>query len=374
MAGRAFDGVRKRSAQAGKLVVCGTPLGNMGDMTPRVVEALGTADAVCAEDTRVTGRLLKACGVNARLERMDENVIAQRAASVVERVLSGQTIAYCTDAGMPGVSDPGLRLVRACREAGAAVEVLPGPTAATCAYVASGCIDTRFFFGGFFPRKESERVSELAALRSLDAALIFYESPKRLVSALRSIERELPGRELAVCRELTKLHEEVVRGIAGEVRAVFEERAADGGSGAACALRGEVVIVIDGPTSAERRLDQASRTEGARKRAVQLAGDGVLGRRAAEQLAREFDIPRNKAYDLALSARSELASQAAAHSGMRAVRAEDADSSGRSNGPSSVSNACQCNCFDSIDGIDKVNGAGSASIRASSASAIHDRA
>lgn len=345
MAGRMLDGAREPVAQVGKLVVCGTPLGNRGDMTPRAVEALRTADVVCAEDTRVTGRLLKTCGVHARLERLDENLIAKRAASVVERVLAGQTIAYCTDAGMPGVSDPGLRLVRACREAGAAVEVLPGPTAVTCAYVASGCIDARFFFGGFFPRKDSERASELAALRSLDAALIFYESPKRLISALRAIERALPARELAVCRELTKLHEEVVRGLAGEVRAVFEGRLADGSSGAAGALRGEVVIVIDGPAPVERCLDQAARAEGARKRARELAAGGVHGRKAAEQLAREFDIPRNKAYDLVLDARSEARSQASRFEGI-----------------------------DSMGSAGKVHDAGSVNVRASNASAIRDRA
>ncbi|MEG0504404.1 MAG: SAM-dependent methyltransferase, partial [Raoultibacter sp.] len=119
--------------------------------------------------------------------------------------------AYCSDAGMPGVSDPGLRLVRAAREADVMVEVLPGPTAVATAYVASGSVNPHFYFGGFFPRKASERTETLESLRSLNAALVFYESPKRLVSALASIAETFPDRVIAVCRELTKLHEEVVR-------------------------------------------------------------------------------------------------------------------------------------------------------------------
>ncbi len=161
----------------GKLIICPTPIGNLGDMTERTVSALGEADVVCAEDTRVTGKLLAAFGIEKRLERLDEALIGDRAASIVERVLAGEVIAYCSDAGLPGVSDPGLLLVRAAREAGAPVEVLPGASACATAYVASGCTCPRFYFGGFFPRKDVERKAALDALRTLDAALIFYESP-----------------------------------------------------------------------------------------------------------------------------------------------------------------------------------------------------
>ena len=205
----------------GKLVICPTPLGNLGDMTERALAALRAADVVCAEDTRVTGRLLAAYGIEKRIERLDEALIGERAASLVRRVLDGEVIAYCSDAGMPGVSDPGLRLVRAAREAGASVEVLPGPTAAATAYVASGCDNPRFYFGGFFPRKDAERAALLDGLRALDAALVFYESPNRLASALAALAAALPQREAAVCRELTKLHEEVVRGPLPAVRDEF---------------------------------------------------------------------------------------------------------------------------------------------------------
>ena len=164
---------------SGKLVIVPTPIGNLGDMTLRSLEALREADVVCAEDTRVTGKLLAHFGIEKRLVRLDEAMIGSRAAGVVERVAAGEVVAYCSDAGMPGVSDPGLRLVAAAREAGVAVEVLPGASAAACAYVASGTVCPRFYFGGFFPRKAAEQRSVLEELRGLDAALVFYESPAR---------------------------------------------------------------------------------------------------------------------------------------------------------------------------------------------------
>ena len=276
------------------LVIFPTPLGNLGDVTLRTLEALREADVVCAEDTRVTGKLLAALGIEGkRLERLDENVIGERAADVVARVLAGETIAYCTDAGMPGVSDPGLRLVRAAREAGAPVEVLPGPTAVATAYVASGSIEQAFYFGGFFPRKAGERAAALEELRSLHAALIFYESPKRLVSALEAIAAAYPQREVAVCRELTKVHEEVVRGLASEVHDVFVARDT---------VKGEIVIVIDGPSSAEEAAGQADAEQQAQKRACELIEQGVRPKQIARQLADEFGIARNVAYEIALAA------------------------------------------------------------------------
>ena len=170
---------QKTNLQGGKLIICPTPLGNLGDVTARSLEALRAADVVCAEDTRVTARLLAAFDIHASLERLDEASLTRMATSVINRVLAGKTIAYCTDAGMPGVSDPGLRLVSAARAAGAPVEVLPGPSAVTLAYVASGCENQHFFFGGFFPRKNTERSAILDQLSNMCAALIFYESPKR---------------------------------------------------------------------------------------------------------------------------------------------------------------------------------------------------
>lgn len=284
------------STSSGKLVVVPTPLGNLGDMTVRALEALRAADTVCAEDTRVTGKLLSAFDISKRLERLDEALVGQRAGAIAQRVIDGEVIAYCSDAGMPGVSDPGMRLVRACRAAGAPVEVLPGPTAVATAYVASGCENARFYFGGFFPRKDGERRSALDAVRALDAALVYYESPNRLVPALAVIAEVFPLREVAVCRELTKLHEEVFRGPAADVRDEFARRAEEG------SVKGEIVLVIDGPSEAEAVATAAAAASDASSRAAELVAEGMRTKEVAKKIASEFGIARNEAYEIAMEA------------------------------------------------------------------------
>ena len=284
------------STSSGKLIVVPTPLGNLGDMTVRALEALRAADTVCAEDTRVTGKLLSAFDISKRLERLDEALVGQRAGAIAQRVIDGEVIAYCSDAGMPGVSDPGMRLVRACRAAGAPVEVLPGPTAVATAYVASGCENARFYFGGFFPRKDGERRSALDAVRALDAALVYYESPNRLASALAVIAEAFPLREVAVCRELTKLHEEVFRGPAADVRDEFARRAGEG------SLKGEIVLVIDGPSEAEAVATAATAASDASSRAAELVAEGMRTKEVAKKIAAEFGIARNEAYEIAMGA------------------------------------------------------------------------
>lgn len=281
----------------GRLVIVPTPIGNLGDMTSRALDALRGADTVCAEDTRVTGKLLAAFGIERRLERLDEALIGSRAEGIVRRVLAGEVIAYCSDAGMPGVSDPGLRLVAAAREAAARVEVLPGPTAAATAYVASGSANACFYFGGFFPRKAAEQRSVLESLRPLDAALIFYESPRRVASALDAVVEVMPLRRVTVCRELTKLHEEVVCGAACEVRDEFARRDEEGG------VKGEIVLVIDGPGEAERCHDAQEAAGSAAERAAELIGAGELSRKdIVKRLREEFGVSRNEAYDIVMQA------------------------------------------------------------------------
>lgn len=278
---------------AGKLVICPTPIGNLGDMPPRAAEALRAADAVLAEDTRVTGKLLSALGIRAHLERLDENLMGERAAGVVERVLSGQVIAYCTDAGMPGVSDPGQRLVDAALDAGAPVEVLPGPTAVATAYVASGFTCPRFSFWGFFPRKAGERRRALAILAPLDTVALFYESPHRIAQALNWVAVCYPRRRVAVCRELTKVHEEVVRGISVDVAREFSEREKAGG------VKGEIVLVIDAPGADELAAGAEGDRERAAGRADELLADGNLTRKDIVGILRdEFGLSRNEAYEL----------------------------------------------------------------------------
>ena len=281
----------------GKLVICPTPLGNLGDMTVRALEALRAADVVCAEDTRVTGKLLVALGIEGRrLERLDENLVGERADEIAARVLAGETIAYCSDAGMPGVSDPGLRLVRVAREVGAPVEVLPGPTAVATAYVASGTTSTNFYFGGFFPRKDAARKQLLDSLKGLDAALVFYESPNSLVSSLDSIAESLPYRDIAVCRELTKLHEEIVRGSIDGGKPQFTPRDS---------IKGDIALVIDAPNDLEIRAANAFAAASAEERAVELLAQGERPKLVAKTIAEEFGISRNEAYEMVLTKKGQ---------------------------------------------------------------------
>ncbi len=283
------------SNETGKLIIIPTPLGNLGDVTRRTVEAFEACDTMCCEDTRVTGKLLSALGIEKRLERLDEATVSKRAGEVVRRVLDGEIIGFASDAGMPGVSDPGQRLIDEARNQGAAVEVLPGGTAVATAYVASGFPTQTFYFGAFFPRKEGERKRVLEGLKSLDAALVFYESPQRIASALESIAEAFPLRRVAVCRELTKVHEEVYRAMAPAVRDEFAARAEAG------AIKGEIVIVIDAPSEGERNVSHVERANDAAARAQELISEGNLSKKdIVKTLRSEFGISRNEAYELVI--------------------------------------------------------------------------
>lgn len=227
---------------SGCLYMVGTPIGNLGDMSPRVAEAFRAADAICCEDTRVTSKLLAYLGISKTLIRCDENVIVQRAPELVDRLLAGETLAFASDAGMPSVSDPGQVLVDAARDTGVEVQVIPGPSACVTALVASGISCEHFFFEGFLPRKHGERVRRLGELACVPGALLFYESPHRAAASLQAIAQVFPKRRVALCRELTKLHEEVLRDVAP---ALLETVLARG------EMRGEMVIVVAPPAPDE---------------------------------------------------------------------------------------------------------------------------
>lgn len=227
---------------SGCLYMVGTPIGNLGDMSPRVAEAFRAVDAICCEDTRVTSKLLAHLGISKTLIRCDENVIVQRAPELVDRLLAGETLAFASDAGMPSVSDPGQVLVDAARDAGVEVQVIPGPSACVTALVASGISCEHFFFEGFLPRKHGERVRRLSELACVPGALLFYESPHRAAASLQAIAQVFPKRRVALCRELTKLHEEVLR---DKAPALLETVLARG------EMRGEMVIVVAPPDSDE---------------------------------------------------------------------------------------------------------------------------
>ena len=275
----------------GKLTIVPTPLGNLGDMTARALEAHERADGVGAEDTRVTGKLLAHFGIQTRLERCDENVIASKTPALIARMREGEQIAFCSDAGMPGISDPGSVLVDAARDAGVPVDVLPGPSAVTTALVTSGFKYNAFYFGGFLPRKEAERAALLESLANLDAALVFYESPHRVVAAVESIAHAYGERPVALCRELTKLHEEVLRLPADELAANLAARDA---------IKGEIVLVVAPP---DVRAQQAASLDdpALRERIETGLAAGTPKSALAKELARELGLPKNKLYEFILS-------------------------------------------------------------------------
>jgi 16S rRNA (cytidine1402-2'-O)-methyltransferase len=258
----------------GRLVVCPTPIGNLEDVTLRTLSALRDADVVACEDTRRTRVLLDRFGVKARLVSYHEHNEEARARELVGRMRDGETVALVSDAGMPLVSDPGYVLVRESVAAGLAVEVLPGPSAVLTALVASGLPSARWRFEGFLPRKKGELRAVLAAPETIVA----FESPRRLASTLAVLD---PDREVAVCRELTKVHEEVVRGTAGELAARYAEEAP----------KGEMVLVV-GPLS----IDEGPTAE-AKAATKELVQAGAKRRVAAQVVARLTGTSANALYD-----------------------------------------------------------------------------
>ena len=258
---------------AGRLIVCPTPIGNLEDVTLRVLAALREADIVACEDTRRTRVLLDRYGVGGRLVSYHEHNERARSAELVTKMREGTVVALVSDAGTPLVSDPGFVLVQACVAAGLAVEVLPGPSAALAALVASALPADRWRFAGFLPRKKGELRSAFGGPETLVA----FESPKRVAASLQVLAELDPDRPVAVCRELTKLHEEVVRGTAAELA----ERYADEPP------RGEVALVVGGAPSAENEIGPALDALQAPGRRRGQAAPRGLGRERADRRVRQ---------------------------------------------------------------------------------------
>lgn len=292
---------------SGCLYMVGTPIGNLGDMSPRVAKAFRAADAICCEDTRVTSKLLAHLGISKTLIRCDENVIVQRAPELVDRLLAGETLAFASDAGMPSVSDPGQVLVDAARDAGVEVQVIPGPSACVTALVASGISCEHFFFEGFLPRKHGERVRRLSELACVPGALLFYESPHRAAASLQAIAQVFPKRRVALCRELTKLHEEVLR---DKAPALLETVLARG------EMRGEMVIVVAPPDSDEMtgiavQVDAPDQQELlAKDIACALEADEPASA-IAKRLSQKYSLRKREVYARVLAMQEER--DAAAH-------------------------------------------------------------
>jgi len=266
------------------LAVCATPIGNLDDVTLRVLRELREAELVLCEDTRHTRILLERHGVSARLLSLHEHNEAQRVDELVPRLAAGERMALVTDAGLPAVSDPGSRLVAGALAAGIPVTVLPGPSAIETALVASGLTGSRYQFLGFLPRSATRLAALWEELRSWPHPAVAFESPKRLPASLASLAQALPERPAAVCRELTKRFEEVARGMPAELAARFAEPP-----------KGEVTLVLGSGSGAPAGAADALAS------VVELVALGVPRRRAAAIVARVSGISRNRLYRESLS-------------------------------------------------------------------------
>ena len=284
---------------SGKLYLVGTPIGNLGDLSPRAAQTLAQVDFVVAEDTRVTLRLLSHLGVKKPLVSYHEHNKRSAGQKVLGRLLSGESCALCSDAGMPCISDPGQEMVAQCSQSGVEVVVIPGPSAAVSALALSGLPAGRFAFEGFLSVKKGSREAHLAALKSEVRTMVFYEAPHKLVSTLRDLSRVLGDRRVALCRELTKLHEEAVRTTLAEAVARYQTTPP----------RGEFVLVIEGaapPPEAER-----CRPEEALALVRRFCEEeGLSLSEGARRAAKESGYKKGELYSLALKAREEAQDKA----------------------------------------------------------------
>jgi 16S rRNA (cytidine1402-2'-O)-methyltransferase len=279
------------------LVVIGTPIGNLGDLSPRVVDALRDADVIACEDTRRTRKLLAHAGIPAdrRLRAVHAHNEQREADRIVAEVRDGRTVVYATDAGMPTVSDPGAAVVRACRAADLPVEVVPGPSAALAALVLSGFPADRFVFEGFLPRKGADRRDRVAAIASDCRTVVLFEAPNRVGATLTELGAALgaaaaAARPVCVAREITKLHEEVL----------LTDLTTAAALAAAHEPRGEHVIVVAGAATEAPPVTDAALDDALRAALVR----GLSARDAAADVARDLHVPKRRAYDRATALRS----------------------------------------------------------------------
>ena len=276
---------------AGSLILVPTPIGNLGDISPRAAEALAQADFIAAEDTRVTLRLLNHLELKKSLVSYHEHNKQKSGPQILQRISAGETCALVTDAGTPAISDPGEDLVRLCAEAGIMVTAIPGPCAAITALAVSGLKTDRFTFEGFLPAQKKQRRERLKALVAEDRTMILYEAPHRLPDTLKELSEALgPDRKITLCRELTKLHEEIQRVTLGDAVTYYSE----------IAPRGEFVLILAGralPTEAPQAVSMEDCLEAVRL----LREDGMGLKDAVRQVSREYGVPKNALYDAAVA-------------------------------------------------------------------------
>jgi 16S rRNA (cytidine1402-2'-O)-methyltransferase len=278
----------------GRLVLVPTPIGNLGDLTHRAVEALETCDLVACEDTRRTGGLLAHLGIEKALQRFDDHASEEAFHRVAAALAAGRTVAYCSDAGMPGINDPGFEIARLAREAGAAVTVLPGASAVLLAVVASGLPCHAFSFLGYLPSKGEARRTFLRQVAAREETTVVFETPHRVHEVLDELEDLMPEREIALGRELTKLHESWYRGRPAEVRAALGSES-----------RGEMVLVIAGADAKRTVSEAAADFDGEALpdwalRFLDAAREGGLTlREAVKPLAKHLGVNASEVYRLA---------------------------------------------------------------------------
>ncbi|MCA1607646.1 MAG: 16S rRNA (cytidine(1402)-2'-O)-methyltransferase [Acidobacteria bacterium] len=267
----------------GTLYLVATPIGNLDDITLRAIKVLGDVNLIACEDTRHTRKLLTHFGINTRTISYHEHNERERAAELFERLSNGESVAVVSDAGTPGISDPGFRLVQLAIENDIRVVPVPGAAAFVNALVASGIPTDEFFFAGFLPSRTSARRARLKELQSLPATLIFYEAPHRLSASLRDASEILGHRKAVVARELTKVHEEIARGSLGELASRYESES----------VRGEIVLVIE-------RASAETETVSTNRRVSELVdsfeSEGMDHRAALKKAARELGLSRDEAY------------------------------------------------------------------------------
>lgn len=267
---------------AGKLYIVGTPIGNLGDFSPRAVETLRAVDFIAAEDTRVTVKLLNHFEISTPMTSYHEHNLRERGEYIIERLISGENCALVTDAGMPAISDPGEDLVRLAHLHGIRVETVPGPTALATALALSGMNVGRFCFEGFLTTVKSNRVKRLDALKEEERTLVFYEAPHKLLNTLKDMQNYFGDREITLCKELTKLHESVMKTTLAKAIEYFEETPP----------KGEFVLIVSGAQKEEITFC----LEEAVLRAKNLLKDGMPASMAAKTAAKETGIKKGDIY------------------------------------------------------------------------------
>jgi 16S rRNA (cytidine1402-2'-O)-methyltransferase len=279
----------------GHLILVPTPLGNLGDLTHRAVQVLENCDLVACEDTRRTGGLLAHLGIDKPLQRFDDHASRDAFDRVTSALINGQTVAYCSDAGMPGINDPGFEIARIAREKGIKVTVLPGASAVTLAVVASGLPSHAFSFWGYLPSRSEPRKTMLKKLGSQEETVVVFETPHRIHETLSELVALLPEREIALGRELTKLHESWYRGTPAQVIGQLGSES-----------RGEMVLVIAGAdakrtvTEAQNEFDGTELPEWALRYLDAARAGGMTLREAVKPLARHLKVSASDLYRLAV--------------------------------------------------------------------------